>query len=63
MDIIMVCIFGCLACLIFFFICYSVTTNKIIRGQEKEIETLQAQNKRMETALIKLRDIVKERRV
>ena len=51
MDILMICIFGTLGCLIFFFVCYSFTTNKIIRGQEKEIAKLSTENRRLRSAL------------
>jgi hypothetical protein len=48
MDIIMVCLFGCWVLLVFFFICYSVTTNKVIKDQETEIETLHAEIQRLQ---------------
>lgn len=51
MDVLMICIFGTLACLIFFFICYSVTTKQLIRDQEKEIAKLSTENRRLKSAL------------
>lgn len=48
MDIIMVCIFACWVLLVFFFVCYSITTKKIIQGQEKEIAALRTQIHRMQ---------------
>jgi hypothetical protein len=52
MDILMLCIFICWGLLVFFFICYAITTKRIIQGQEKEIAALRTeihriQNRRM----------------
>ena len=53
MDIIMFCIFVCLGLLVFFFICYAVTTKKIIRGQEKEIAALRTKLHRIMSSPMK----------
>lgn len=39
------------SCLILSFIAYSTTTNKIIKDQERDIEKLTAENKRLKSAL------------
>ena len=51
MDVLMICVFGTLACLIFCFVCYSVTTKQLIRDQEKEIAKLSTENRRLKSAL------------
>lgn len=48
MDILMLCIFVCWGLLVFFFICYAVTTKKIIQEQEKEIAALHTEIRRLE---------------
>ena len=48
MDILMVCIFACWTLLVFFFICYAVTTKKIIQSQEKEIAALRTKLHRIQ---------------
>lgn len=48
MDILMVCIFACWTLLVFFFVCYAVTTKKIIHDQEKEIAALHTEVRRLE---------------
>lgn len=60
MDVLMLCIFGCLGLLIVFFIAYSVTTKRIIQDQEKEIAKLTTENMRYKTALGKLNRIAQE---
>lgn len=60
MDILMLCIFGCLVLLIGFFIAYSVTTKRIIQDQEKEIAKLTTENMRYKSALGKLNKIAQE---
>ena len=60
MDVLMLCIFGCLGLLIGFFIAYSVTTKRIIQDQEKEIAKLTTENMRYKSALGKLNKIAQE---
>ena len=60
MDVLMICIFVCLALLIGFFIAYSVTTKRIIQDQEKEIAKLTTENMRYKLALSKLNKIAQE---
>lgn len=43
MDILMLCIFVCWGLLVFFFICYAITTKRIIQDQEKEIAALKTE--------------------
>ncbi len=53
MDILMVCIFACWTLLVFFFICYAVTTKKIIQDQEKEIAALRTKLHRIMSSPMK----------
>lgn len=48
MDILMLCIFVCWGLLVFFFICYAITTKRIIQGQEKEIAALRTKIHRIQ---------------
>lgn len=53
MEFIMACIFVSIAALIAFFVGYAITTNDVIRTQEKQIARLRTDNFRLQAALKK----------